>query len=183
MGKAILFSTAGILVYTVETRDLRQMGGLWHRMPITAVLWFSAAMILSALPPTSGFVGKWLFFVGAFQKVQTDPIGLFIVVAAILASLMTLIYTFLTGIRIFFGRPNPDLDTAEDPPLTMSIPLICLALLALLSGTFPSAGVNPAPLCGGDLVRGTEPTPRTSQHDDHGINLFTQNHHSRYPLP
>ncbi|MEN8808053.1 MAG: proton-conducting transporter membrane subunit [Desulfobacterales bacterium] len=137
VGKAILFSSAGILVYTVETRDLRHMRGLWHRMPITAVLWFSAAMILSALPPTSGFVGKWLFFVGAFQRVQTDPIGLVVVVAAILASLMTLIYTFLTGIRIFFGRPNLDLDTAADPPLTMSIPLICLALLALFLGLFP----------------------------------------------
>ena len=137
MGKAILFSSAGILVYTVETRDLRRMRGLWHRMPITAVLWFSAALILSALPPTSGFVGKWLFFVGAFQKVQAHPIGLVVVVAAILASLMTLIYTFLAGIRIFFGRPNPDFDTAADPPLTMSIPLICLALLAVFLGLFP----------------------------------------------
>jgi len=137
LGKAILFSSAGILVYTVETRDLRRMSGLWHRMPVTAVLWFSAALILSALPPTSGFVGKWLFFTGAFQKVQSQPFGLVIVVMAIMASLMTLIYTFLVGIRIFFGRPNPDLDTATDPPLTMSIPLICLALLALFLGLFP----------------------------------------------
>jgi NADH:ubiquinone oxidoreductase subunit 5 (subunit L)/multisubunit Na+/H+ antiporter MnhA subunit len=113
------------------------MGGLWHRMPITAVLWFSAALILSALPPTSGFVGKWLFFVGTFQTVQAHPIGLVVVVVAILASLMTLIYTFLAGIRIFFGRPNPDLDAAADPPLTMSLPLICLALLAVFLGLFP----------------------------------------------
>jgi NADH-quinone oxidoreductase subunit M len=137
LGKAILFSSAGILVYTVETRDLRRMSGLWHRMPVTAVLWFSAALILSALPPTSGFVGKWLFFSGAFQKVQAHPLGLVIVVMAIMASLMTLVYTFMVGIRIFFGRPNPDLDTATDPPLTMSIPLVCLALLALFLGLFP----------------------------------------------
>jgi NADH-quinone oxidoreductase subunit M len=142
LGKAILFSTAGILVYTVETRNLRSMSGLWHRMPLTAVLWFSAALILSALPPTSGFVGKWLFFTGAFQKVQAQPFGLAIVVMAIMSTLMTLIYTFLVGIRIFFGQPNPDFDSATDPPLTMSIPLICLVLLSLILGLFPQPLLN-----------------------------------------
>ena len=139
LGKAILFSSAGILVYTVETRDMRQMGGLWPKMPLTAMLWFSAALILSALPPTSGFVGKWLFFSGAFQKVQSDPIGLLLVVAAILSTLITLIYTFLAGIRIFFGplKPDPVGHVIKDPPLTMSVPLIALALTAFALGLFP----------------------------------------------
>ena len=139
LGKAILFSTAGILVYTVETRDMQRMGGLWQKMPITAVLWFSAALILSALPPTSGFVGKWLFFTGAFQKMQSDPFGLVLVVAAILSTLITLIYTFLAGIRIFFGplKLNPGDHPIKDPPLTMSIPLLVLALTAFALGLFP----------------------------------------------
>lgn len=139
LGKAILFSSAGILVYTVETRDTRRMGGLWQQMPLTTVLWFSAALILSALPPTSGFVGKWLFFTGAFQKVQSDPLGLVIVVTAILSTLITLIYTFLTGIRIFFGPLKPTLGghTIKDPPLTMSIPLLILVLTAFVLGLFP----------------------------------------------
>ena len=68
---------------------------------------------------------------------QAQPFGLIIVVMAILATLMTLIYTFLIGIRIFFGRPNTDIDNAADPPLTMSIPLIGLALVALVLGLFP----------------------------------------------
>jgi NADH-quinone oxidoreductase subunit M len=139
LGKAILFSTAGILVYTVETRDMQRMGGLWQKMPITAILWFSAALILSALPPTSGFVGKWLFFTGAFQKMQSDPFGLVLVVAAILSTLITLIYTFLAGIRIFFGslKPYSGDHPIKDPPLTMSIPLLVLALTAFALGLFP----------------------------------------------
>jgi NADH-quinone oxidoreductase subunit M len=141
IGKAILFSTAGILVYTVETRDTQKMGGLWQKMPITAILWFSAALTLSALPPTSGFVGKWLLFTGAFQKVQSDLFGLVIVVAAILATLITLIYTFLVGIRIFFGPLNSDTGEhpIQDPPLTMSIPLLFLALIAFVLGLFPQS--------------------------------------------
>ena len=50
-GKAILFSTAGILVYITGIRDMNKMGGLAAKMPLTALLWIFGALILSALPP------------------------------------------------------------------------------------------------------------------------------------
>jgi formate hydrogenlyase subunit 3/multisubunit Na+/H+ antiporter MnhD subunit len=139
LGKAILFSTAGILVYTLGTRELKKMGGLWHKMPLTAVLWFASALILSALPPTSGFVGKWLFFTGAFHRVQSDPMGLVLVIVAVLSTILTLVYTFLTGFRIFFGPLKKEIADRipKDPPLTMSIPLLVLALLAIVLGLHP----------------------------------------------
>jgi len=139
LGKAILFSTAGILVYTVGSRDMRKMGGLWSKMPLTAILWICSALILSALPPTSGFVGKWMLFTGAFQGMHQDPIGLVIVILAIISTILTLIYTFLTGIRIFFGPLKPELsnDKIKDPPLTMSLPLLGLAVVAFTLGLYP----------------------------------------------
>ena len=139
LGKAILFSTAGILVYQIETRNLKNMGGLWPQMPLTAVLWISAALILSALPPTSGFVVKWLLFAGAFKGFQANPIGQLVTIAAIMSTLLTVVYTFLTGIRIFFSRKkNPDLkQTVCDPPLTMSLPLLALAGVAFAMGIYP----------------------------------------------
>ena len=139
LGKAILFSTAGILVYQIETRNLKNMGGLWPQMPLTAVLWLFAALILSALPPTSGFVGKWLLFAGAFKGFHANPIGLLVIIAAILSTLLTLVYTFLTGVRIFFGREKtPGYDhPASDPPLTMSLPLLALSAVAFAMGIYP----------------------------------------------
>ena len=139
LGKAILFSTAGILVYQIETRNLKNMGGLWAQMPLTAILWLSASLILSALPPTSGFVGKWLLFAGAFKGFHTNPIGLLVTIAAILSTLLTLIYTFLTGIRIFFGqqKTHGHQPRVTDPPLTMSLPLLALAGVAFALGIFP----------------------------------------------
>ena len=139
LGKAILFSTAGILVYQIETRNLKNMGGLWPQMPLTAVLWISAALILSALPPTSGFVGKWLLFAGAFKGFHANPFGLVVTIAAILSTLLTLVYTFLTGIRIFFGKEKKqgNEQPVSDPPLTMSLPLLALAAVALMLGIFP----------------------------------------------
>ena len=139
LGKAILFSTAGILVYQLECRDLKQMGGLWKEMPITAVCWFSAALILSALPPIGGFVGKWMLFVGAFDGYAEHSWALVLIVGAVLSTLLTLVYTFATGIRIFFGsRKTGHADRpVSDPPATMSWPLLALALLALLMGLYP----------------------------------------------
>jgi len=139
IGKAILFSTAGILVYTVETRDLKKMGGLWSRMPLTTILWMAAALTLSALPPTSGFVGKWLLFTGAFHRKQAEPLGSTLVVLAILSTILTLVYTFLTGFRIFFGPLKCDATDQhlKDPPLTMSLPLLALAAIALFLGLYP----------------------------------------------
>ena len=60
-------------------------------------------------------------------------------IAAILSTLLTLVYTFLTGIRIFFGQQKThDLEPpATDPPLTMSLPLLALAGVAFAMGIFP----------------------------------------------
>jgi len=137
IGKAILFSTAGMLVYTTHTRDMRKMGGLWKKMPLTCILWMAAALILSALPPTSGFVGKWLFFTGAFQALGSHPAGIMLVIVAILSTLLTLVYTFLTGFKIFFGPLKMDFDHIKDPPLTMSLPILFLAILAIVLGIYP----------------------------------------------
>ena len=137
IGKAILFSTAGILVYTAGTRDMRKMGGLWKKMPLTCILWMVAALILSALPPFSGFVGKWLFFTGSFQALKAHPAGVIFVVAAVLSTLLTLVYTFSTGFKIFFGPLKMDSDYIKDPPLTMSLPILFLVFLALALGIFP----------------------------------------------
>ncbi len=140
LGKAILFSTAGILVYVTGTRDMRKMGGLWSKMPITATLWISAAVILSALPPTSGFVGKWIFFVGAFQfGLYGNPIVVLIAILALLSTILTLVYTFLRGLQIFFGPLKPELsnDKISDPPLTMTVPLLILAVVSIILGVYP----------------------------------------------
>ncbi|MEA2075655.1 MAG: proton-conducting transporter membrane subunit [Euryarchaeota archaeon] len=140
LGKAIFFSTGGILVYVTGIRDMRKMGGLWHRMPITATLWISASLILSGIPPFSGFVGKWVLFTGAFQFGMENPIVLPIVILAVMSTILTLVYTFLRGLQIFFGPLKPALannDKIRDPPLTMTIPLLILAVVSLILGVHP----------------------------------------------
>ena len=106
---------------------------------IVGVVVVSASLILSALPPTSGFVGKWLLFAGAFKGFYGNPVGLIIVILAILSTLLTLVYTFLTGIRVFFGKKKPQGrdHPITDPPLMMSLPLLGLVAVVFALGIYP----------------------------------------------
>jgi len=146
LGKALLFSTAGILVYRTGTRDLGKMRGLGRRMPMTAVLWMTSAMVLSALPPFSGFVGKWLFVTGGFQALGQDMPGVIFMAGTVLSTLLTLIYTFKTGIRIFFGELNPDFQGIKDAPGVMVFPLVFLAVFTLIFGIFPGPVLHLLPM-------------------------------------
>ena len=141
LGKAILFSTAGILVYVTGIRDMNKMGGLASKMPLTALLWICGALILSALPPLSGFAAEWVLFTGVFTfGIGAIPVGLIIAILGISAVLLTIVYTFASAKKIFFGPLNPELANnteIRDPPLTMSIPLLILAVISIILGLYP----------------------------------------------
>jgi proton-translocating NADH-quinone oxidoreductase chain M len=139
LGKAILFSTAGIVVYVTGIRDMNDMGGLIRKMPITATLWITGAVILTGVPLSSGFTGKWILFTGVFSAYHGSA-GLVIAILGILATILTAVYTFWAAKRIFFGPLKPELanDTRiRDPPLTMSLPLLILAVLSIVMGVYP----------------------------------------------
>ncbi len=139
LGKAILFSTAGIVVYVTGIRDMKDMGGLIRKMPITATLWITGAVILTGVPLSSGFTGKWILFTGVFGAYHAST-GLVIAILGILATILTAAYTFWAAKRIFFGPLKPDLandSRIRDPPLSMSIPLIILAVISIIIGLYP----------------------------------------------
>jgi formate hydrogenlyase subunit 3/multisubunit Na+/H+ antiporter MnhD subunit len=146
MGKALLFSTAGILVYITGIRDTTKMGGLVAKMPITTALWFLGAMILSALPPLSGFTAEWILFTGVFTfGIPAFPVGRVIAILSLFAVLLTAVYTFTMGKRIFFGPINPELANntkIRDPPLTMSLPLLFLAVVSFILAVYPTLIIN-----------------------------------------
>jgi len=138
IGKCILFSIAGILVYQTGIRDMKQMGGLAKNMPLTAVLFIIGAMILSAIPPLSGFQAEWIMFAGIFwQGFHGSLTGLAIPLIGIFATFLTLVYTFWPVKRIFFGPVPESLRNVRRAPLTMTIPLLLLAIVSLILGVYP----------------------------------------------
>ncbi len=143
MGKTIFFSTAGIVVYTTGIRDIRQLGGLAQKMPITAILWVMGAMMLSGFPPFSSFTAEWIMFTGIFEHgVQSTSANLVIAILAISAILLTVGYTFRAVKMVFFGPLNTALSTGthvlKDPPLTMILPLLFVAGISIYLGVYPN---------------------------------------------
>jgi NADH-quinone oxidoreductase subunit M len=139
MGKTIFFSTAGIVVYVTGIRDIREMGGLARKMPLTAFLWVISAMMLSGFPPFSSFTAEWIMFTGIFEKGLLNPSVMIIAIIGVLAILLTVGYTFSAVKNVFFGPLKPHLasDKIKDPPLTMSLPLLCVAAVSIVLGMYP----------------------------------------------
>ena len=145
MGKTVFFSTAGIVVYATGVRDMRQMGGLARRMPVTAALWIAGCMMLSGFPPFSSFTAEWIMFSGIFERgALSGPFGVVIALAGLTAVLLTVAYSFNAARQIFFGPLNPALETKDlsDPPLTMTVPLVLIAIVSLILGIFPQTIMN-----------------------------------------
>jgi formate hydrogenlyase subunit 3/multisubunit Na+/H+ antiporter MnhD subunit len=137
LGKAILFSVAGILVTQTGTRSIKEMGGLAQKMPLTATLCLMGAMILSAIPPLSGFQAEWILFTGVFTQGLTSTPYLILAVVGIFATFLTAVYTFWPTIKIFFGPINSSMEKVKEAPLIMTAPLAVLAVLSVLIGLFP----------------------------------------------
>jgi NADH-quinone oxidoreductase subunit M len=140
MGKTLLFSTAGIVVYTTGLRDMREMGGLARRMPLTAALWVAGCMMLSGFPPFSSFAAEWILFSGVFERgLAGSPAAVVVALGGLVAILLTVAYSFGAARRIFFGPLPPALDRDDvcDPPWTMTAPLMAVALLSIVLGAYP----------------------------------------------
>jgi multicomponent Na+:H+ antiporter subunit D len=127
--KSLLFLDAGAIEASAGTRDLKKLGGLFPRMPLTGTTSLIAAFSISGIPPTAGFFSKLLLILAAVDAGH--------VVGALLAaavSVVTLAYylKFLRG--TFFRERPPALDGAKDPPPSMAIPMVILAAICLLGG-------------------------------------------------
>ena len=139
IGKTILFCVAGIMICQVGTRDMRKMGGLAGKMPITAAVALIGSMILSAVPPTSGFQAEWLLFEGVFTRGIAPGIGWSLVVAfaGLAATALTVAYTFWPVRKMFFGPLPAELKDVKEAPLIMTLPLLFLAILSIVVGIYP----------------------------------------------
>ncbi len=137
LGKFIMFSVAGMLLTQTGLRDMRKMGGLASKMPFTASLFVLGALILSAVPPTSGFQAEWMMFAGIFAQGTAGAGYLLVAFLGLIATVFTVAYTFLPIKRIFFGELAPGLEAVTEAPLTMTVPLLAIVIASIAIGIYP----------------------------------------------
>jgi NADH-quinone oxidoreductase subunit M len=138
LGKAALFLSVGAIMHQTGYRDIRQLGGLAARMPLSAIAFVIGAMNISGIPPTVGFVSKLMIFMGAFgPALQGNPVALILGLCAILSTILTVGYTMWTIRRIFYGPLPTHLEETKEAPLMMTIPMLLLCLLSIIFGIYP----------------------------------------------
>lgn len=128
--KALLFLTAGSVIHaTHETQDLREMGGLRRKMPITSATTLIGALALAGIFPLSGFWSKDEILLAAMHR---NP-ALFVV--GLIVAGLTAFYMFRLWYMAFGGSPRTDKAAhAHESPPVMAIPLLVLAVLAVVAG-------------------------------------------------
>jgi NADH-quinone oxidoreductase subunit L len=130
--KALLFLGAGSVIHAMSgEQDIQKMGGLWDRIPVTAKTFFVATLAIAGIPPLAGFFSKDEILGRAFEKHWALWMVGFITAG------MTAFYMFRLVFLTFFGYSRADEHAQKhihESPLTMTIPLMILAVLSVIGG-------------------------------------------------
>ena len=154
--KALLFLSSGSVIQGIEhghhqleheadhhgsshfdPQDMRNMGGLRSRMPVTFWVYLIGALALAGIPPLAGFFSKDEILLDASLE-NTLVYGLLTA-----AAFLTAFYMGRQVWMVFFGRPrSPAAGHAHESPRLMTVPLMALAGLALVGGAINWPGVH-----------------------------------------
>lgn len=130
--KALLFLGAGSVIHAMsDEQDIRKMGGLKSKMPITYITFLLGTLAISGIPPFSGFFSKDEILAHLYHH-DMSMWGL-----AILGSACTSFYMFRVFILTFWGTfrgSDKQANHLHESPWSMTIPLIILAILSVAGG-------------------------------------------------
>jgi len=140
--KALLFLGSGSVIHGLGgEQDMRKMGGLRRKMPVTFWTMLVAGGALAALPPLAGFWSKDEILGAAFVNGQ-----LILYAIGILTAVLTAFYVTRALWMTFYGEPRDHhlFDHAHESPRVMTLPLMALAVgsavLGIVIGFPPEQG-------------------------------------------
>ncbi|MDW8173588.1 MAG: proton-conducting transporter membrane subunit [Anaerolineae bacterium] len=129
VAKSAAFLSAGNILHAVGDDRVVNLNGLMGSQPLTVTALGLAGISLVALPPSGGFLGKWLLLDSAIAQ---DYWGLVAII--LMGGLLAAIYIIRVVAR-FFREPSADGVTSLQPvPLSMSLPTLSLGILAIALG-------------------------------------------------
>ncbi len=138
--KALLFLGAGSVIHAMGgEQDIRKMGGLRKKMPLTFFTFLTATLAISGIPPFSGFFSKDLILSKAFEH------NIVLYILALGGALLTCFYMFRLLFLVFFGEQRLAGAHPHESPKVMTVPLLILSALSVFGGF-----LNIPSLFGGD---------------------------------
>jgi len=135
--KSLLFLNSGAVEYATGTRDLKKMGGLQKKMPVTSGTCFVASLSIAGIPPFNGFWSKLIIIIAAVKA--GHPIY---AIWAVLASILTLASFMKVMKYAFLGELRNKWQEVKEVPVFMQGAMISLALICMLGGVLILSGVE-----------------------------------------
>ena len=130
--KALLFLGAGSVIHAMHhEQDMRNMGGLKSKLPITFFTMLMGTIAISGLPPFSGFFSKDEILAHVYEHNPT------LWVIGVIGAMLTAFYMFRMLFLTFWGSFRGTKDQEKhlhESPKSMTIPLVVLAILSVFGG-------------------------------------------------
>ena len=150
LSKGLFFLAAGGVMQVLALRNIKEMGGLAGKMPVTGTSSTIAALSLAGAPPFACFISEFLIFMGAFQVIQgAGPLANFFIIPTALmlvATVFSLGYSLRFTSLVFLGQSkNPVIEGAQkklEVPRFMQLGMVILVVLVVIVGIYPSLFVN-----------------------------------------
>jgi NADH-quinone oxidoreductase subunit L len=136
MYKSGLFLTGGAVERQTGTTDLKKLGGLGSKMPVTFAVFIITAASISGVPPFIGFFSKELIYDGALER------GMVYYIIAIIGSFITAASFLKLGHAVYIGRTRDVNIKPKEAPAAMLIPMIIIAGICILFGVYNALPLN-----------------------------------------
>jgi len=129
--KSLLFLSSGAIQSSTGTRNMKELGGLRERMPVTSGSAVVGALSISGVPPFNGFWSKLIIILAAFQAKN-----MWAAAALVLTAFLTLMCFVKFQRHAIFGKMSDTVKRSKEAPLPMLMSLVIMGLLCLLIGLF-----------------------------------------------
>lgn len=136
--KDLLFLICGAVMFATHKETLSDLGGIGRKMPFTLLMFAIGGLSLVGVPPTSGFSSKWIIYQALMQAGQP-----MLALLSLFGSVLTLAYVAKFMHAAFLGQPGPIVDSVQEAPLVMRVPMGILAAGCVLTGVFPGLALYP----------------------------------------
>ncbi|HBF11976.1 MAG TPA: NADH-quinone oxidoreductase subunit L [Deltaproteobacteria bacterium] len=136
--KACLFLGAGSVIYAMHhEQDIRNMGGLFKKVPVTAFAFLVSTLAIAGIPPFAGFFSKDEILLNVYLHAP-----LWMYVTSLVAAGLTAFYMFRLFVYVFLGHERKTHNShdhheehhSSQVPWIMDAPVAILGLLAILGG-------------------------------------------------
>lgn len=139
--KGGLFMLAGLIDHACHTRDVRELGGLARRLPVTALAALLGLAAMAALPGTPGFLSKEVALAELLEAITMGQAGARLALGAlILAAVLNVALAARLWVRVFLGEPRSEgAAHPHRPAIALLAPPLALTLAGLALGLCPAA--------------------------------------------